>query len=44
MSGIGIWHMIIRIKKNNNQNRDEFEKTALKITGISFYILTARFN
>lgn len=41
MSGIGVWHMIIRIKNNNNENRDSFEKTALTITGISFYILTA---
>jgi divalent metal cation (Fe/Co/Zn/Cd) transporter len=40
MSGIGVWHMITRIKNNNNQNRDNFEKTALKVTGISFYILT----
>jgi divalent metal cation (Fe/Co/Zn/Cd) transporter len=41
MSGIGVWHMVTRIKNNNNEDRDEFEKTALKITGISFYILTA---
>ncbi len=40
MSGIGVWHMIIRIKMNNNESSDNFEKTALKITGISFYILT----
>jgi divalent metal cation (Fe/Co/Zn/Cd) transporter len=32
--------MIIRIKNNNNENKDNFEKTALKITGISFYIFT----
>ena len=38
-SGIGIWLMVIRIKNNNNENRDSFEKTALKITGVSFYIL-----
>lgn len=40
LSGIGVWHMVIRIRNNNNDNRDNFEKTALKITGISFYILT----
>ncbi len=40
MSGIGVCHMIIRIKNNNNENKDNFEKTALKITGISFYIFT----
>ncbi len=40
-SGIGILHMLIRIKANGDENRDEFEKTALKITGSGFYILTA---
>lgn len=41
LSGIGIWHMLTRIRKNGNENRDSFEKTALKITGTAFYILTA---
>lgn len=41
MSGIGVWHMIIRIKLNNNENKDRFERTALRITGIAFYILAA---
>lgn len=40
ISGIGIWHMVLRIKKNGNENRDNFEKTALKITGTMFYLLT----
>lgn len=41
LSGIGIFHMILRTKKSGNQvNRDQFERTALKVTGISFYILT----
>src|SRR4030042_5017365 len=43
MSGIGIWHMIVRIKRdqsNEKARRDAFEKAALRITGISFYILT----
>jgi len=39
ISGLGIAHMIIRIKKNPNSKRDDFERTALKITGIAFYIL-----
>ena len=38
ISGFGIAHMIIRIQKNNS-NRDNLEKTALRITGFSFYIL-----
>ncbi len=43
ISGLGIAHMVMRIKKNvsNNTNRDEFERTALLVTGFSFYILVA---
>lgn len=40
ISGIGIWHMLLRIKANGEE-RDEFEKRALKITGTAFYILVA---
>jgi divalent metal cation (Fe/Co/Zn/Cd) transporter len=40
ISGIGIWHMLIKIK-NKGEERDEFEKTALRITGTAFYVLTA---
>jgi divalent metal cation (Fe/Co/Zn/Cd) transporter len=40
ISGIGILHMIIRIKNNQNENKDQFEKRALQITGTSFYLLT----
>lgn len=39
ISGIGIAHMVLRIKLNPNSNRDNFEKTALRITGFSFYAL-----
>jgi hypothetical protein len=44
ISGFGILHMIIRMKKTGVQDissRDIFEKQALRITGTSFYILTA---
>ncbi len=41
ISGIGIWHMIRRMKQNSNENHDTFEKTALKVTGTAFYILMA---
>jgi divalent metal cation (Fe/Co/Zn/Cd) transporter len=44
MSGFGILHMIIRMKRagiNNITSRDKFEKHALRITGIAFYILAA---
>lgn len=40
ISGIGIWHMVRRMSQNANESPDRFEKTALKITGTSFYILT----
>lgn len=40
ISGLGIAHMILRIKNNPESSRDKFEKTALKITGFSFYLLT----
>ena len=40
LSGIGIAHMIWRMKKNDISKRDSFEKTALKITGTAFYLLT----
>lgn len=38
ISGIGIWHMVIRIRKNGQQ-RDLFEKMALRVTGGAFYLL-----
>ena len=41
VSGIGIAHMVLRIQHNHNSKRDKFERTALKITGYSFYILVA---
>jgi len=43
LSGIGILHMIFRMKKTGNNDveaRDRFERQALKITGTAFYILT----
>lgn len=39
ISGLGIAHMIIRIKRNPDSKRDEFERTALRITGYAFYLL-----
>lgn len=41
VSGIGIVHMIIRMKLSKKEERDKFEKTALRITGTGFYVLTA---
>ncbi len=41
LSGIGIAHMILRMKKQPIDSHDQFEITALKITGWAFYILVA---
>lgn len=40
-SGIGIWHMLRRIRRNEGETADHFERTALKVTGGGFYVLTA---
>ena len=40
ISGIGIWHMVLRIKQEDNEHRDHFEKRALQITGAVFYLLS----
>ena len=41
MSGVGILAMVFRIRKNPGTSRSQFERTALRITGTSFYILAA---
>jgi divalent metal cation (Fe/Co/Zn/Cd) transporter len=41
ISGVGIAHMLIRMRSNFETDRDNFEKQALKITGFSFYLLAA---
>ena len=41
MSGIGILAMVIRIRNNPDTSRSKFEQTALRITGTSFYLLSA---
>ncbi|WP_227625773.1 cation transporter [Geofilum rubicundum] len=42
LSGIGILHMILRMKRagiNDVASRDRFERQALRITGTAFYLL-----
>jgi Cation efflux family len=39
ISGIGIWHMVRRLGKGEQEDRDAFERTALRITGGAFYLL-----
>jgi len=41
MSGLGILAMVLRIRQNPDAPRSQFERTALRITGTSFYILAA---
>jgi hypothetical protein len=40
-SGIGIVAMVLRIRQNPGMPRSQFERTALRITGTSFYLLAA---
>lgn len=40
ISGIGIAHMVLRMKYSDFDQRDKFERQALRITGTGFYILT----
>jgi len=40
-SGIGILAMILRIRANPDAPRSQFERTALRVTGTSFYLLAA---
>lgn len=40
ISGIGIAHMVLRMRYSKVNQRDKFERQALRITGFGFYILT----
>lgn len=40
LSGIGIVAMVLRIRHSPDTPRSDFEKTALRITGTAFYLLT----
>jgi divalent metal cation (Fe/Co/Zn/Cd) transporter len=39
MSGIGIFAMVLRIRQNPETPRSQFERSALRVTGTSFYLL-----
>ncbi|HSJ89996.1 MAG TPA: cation transporter [Anaerolineales bacterium] len=41
MSGMGILAMILRIRQHPDRARSQFERTALRVTGFSFYLLVA---
>jgi len=40
ISGIGIMAMVLRIRQNPATPRGRFERTALRVTGLSFYLLS----
>ena len=41
VSAVGVAHMVLRLQRHGSARRDDFERTALQITGWSFYALTA---
>jgi len=41
ISGVGIWHMVRRFQRGEEEKRDSFEQRALRITGGAFYLLAA---
>ena len=41
ISAIGVAHMVVRLRRHGSERRDAFEHTALRVTGVSFYALTA---
>jgi divalent metal cation (Fe/Co/Zn/Cd) transporter len=41
ISGLGVAHMVFRIRTDPAGNRDRFERTAVTITGYAFFALTA---
>ncbi len=41
MSGLGILAMVLRIRQNTEASRSGFERTALRVTGTSFFLLAA---
>ena len=40
ISAFGILHMVLRMRKSQVDTPDSFEKSALRITGTAFYLLT----
>jgi divalent metal cation (Fe/Co/Zn/Cd) transporter len=40
VSGIGIMVMVMRIRQHPDTPRSQFERTALRVTGTSFYVLS----
>jgi len=41
VSGVGVWHMVRRMRASHESEHDSFERRALRITGGAFYALAA---
>ncbi len=41
LSGLGILAMVLRIRQNPDAARSTFERSALRVTGVSFYLFAA---
>jgi divalent metal cation (Fe/Co/Zn/Cd) transporter len=41
ISGIGIWHMLRRMRAHAGESAGRFERGALRVTGAAFYLLAA---
>jgi divalent metal cation (Fe/Co/Zn/Cd) transporter len=41
ISAVGVWHMLRRQARTHESEHDAFERTALRVTGGSFYLLAA---
>ncbi|MCG6551993.1 MAG: cation transporter [Candidatus Magnetominusculus sp. LBB02] len=39
VSGVGVWHMVAKIRHNIDGKADKFQRQALRITGGAFYVL-----
>lgn len=40
ISAVGIAHMVMRLQRHGETDRDNFERTALRVTGFAFYALS----
>jgi hypothetical protein len=41
ISGVGVWRMAVRLKREGVESSGEFERVALRVTGVAFYLLAA---
>jgi len=39
ISGVGVFHMVLRMQRSGAETHDRFERHALRVTGTAFYLL-----